>query len=471
MVRFWENPVFASASILCVLLYSKILPVKDRNPFSSPVAKEEIVRLSGKVASNPVKSSFFGGTYKITLSVFEAKSENASGNASGNAVVFIPSKIVESLYPGKLYTSAKNSDFPLIENGILVSCDVKYQNKKNIKNAFLATDVKEDKNVKKTLSSGKKKAGSKQKENTVRLCFLNASGNGVLNESEESGKEMFRCAQYNENKLAKLKSRVIKFRSLCRLQFKRLMYAWGNAGGLLLALVSGSREYTETEVGTAFKNAGLSHILALSGMHLSLFGGIALFFGKKISTRKIAAGIQLCAVIFFVWFAGISPSLFRAFLSALIIFSASLLKISAPEGLSILSLTFLIHIMIFPEHIFDAGFMLSYSSLAGIILFSKPIKKIIHPLVPYKIRSSLGDSASAQITTAPVALSLFGKIMPVGIFASVVVSPLVVLFLYFGLFGIVLCLFLPFLSGPFSDIMNKIYYIIKLLVLFFSRFS
>lgn len=429
MVKFWENPVFASALILCVLLYSKILPVKDRNPFSSPFPSEKIEFLSGKVASNPVKSNFFGGTYKITLEAFEAKSDNASGNSSGNAVVFVPANIVESLYPGKLYTSAKRGGFPLIENGALVSCKVKYQNKKNFKNTFLAEEVL-------SLDSVSSVRNFYQKKATVLL-----------------------------------KSKIIKFRSLCRLQFKRLMYEWGNAGGLLLALISGSREYTEKDVGTAFKNAGLSHILALSGMHLSLFGGIALFLGKKVSTKRIASGIQLAALCFFVWFAGISPSLFRAFLSALIIFLASVLKINAPEGLSILSLTFLIHIMIFPEHIFDAGFMLSYSSLAGIILFSKSVKKLIHPLVPYKIRSSLGDSASAQAATAPVALSLFGKVMPVGIVASVVVSPLITVFLYFGLSGIVLCLVLPFLSGPFSDIMNCIYNIIKLLVLFFSRFS
>lgn len=423
MVKAWKNPVFMSALILCVLFYSKVLPVKEKNPFSSPLPAEKIIFLSGKVSSNPVKSDFFGGTYKISLDVFNARSKDSSGRAAGKATVFIPKEIVEAIYPGKLYTSAKDSDFPLVENGAEISCQVKYVSKKNLDNAFLASSVKEieDKNF---------------------LSLLDF-----------------------------LKSKIVKFRSLCRLQFKRLMYEWGNAGGLLLALISGSREYTEAEVGTAFKNAGLSHILALSGMHLSLFGGIALFFGKKISTRKIAAGIQLCAVIFFVWFAGISPSLFRAFLSALIIFAASLLKISAPEGLSILSLSFLIHIVIFPEHIFDAGFMLSYSSLAGIIVFSKYVKKIIHFAVPFKVRASLADSAAAQISTAPVALSLFGKIMPVGIFASVVVSPLIVLFLYFGLFGIVLCLFLPFLSGPFSDIMNKIYYIIKLLVLFFSRFS
>ena len=426
MVSAWKNPVFASALICGFLVYSRILPVKEKKPFSSPVPKEKITEISGKVASNPVRTEFFSGAYKVSFAVSKIKSDDlcldgkkSSGKASGIITVFIPAKIVEALYPGKLYTAAQKPA-PLIENGTKLSAKVRYKQIKNMDNCFLAISAE----------------------------------NAAISTSEQ-----------------KLISRIVTFRSLCRLQFKRLMYAWGNAGGLLLALVSGSREYTEKDLSDAFRSAGLSHILALSGMHLSLFGGLAFFLGKKISSRNIAAGIQFCALLFFVWFAGISPSLFRAFISSLIIFSATVFRINRPQGLSVLSLSFLIQITVFPEHIFDIGFMLSYSSLAGIILLSKIVKKIIHPAIPFKLRSSLGDSFSAQLATAPIALKFFGKVMPIGIFASVAVSPLVVLFLYFGLAGIILCLVLPFLNGPISAIMNTVYKIIKLLVVNFSRFS
>jgi len=431
MVKSWKNPVFASALICGFLIYSKILPIKEKNPFSSPVPNEKISEIYGKVASNPVKSEFFGGTYRILFEAEKVKSRDlnfsgisssaSGGMASGVATVFIPAKIVEALYPGKLYTAAESeSHAPLIENGANLILKVNYIQRKNMENCFLA----------------------------------NAAESRLISKGEKN-----------------LKSKIVRFRSLCRLQFKRLMYAWGAAGGLLLALVSGSREYTEKDLSNAFRLSGLSHILALSGMHLSLFGGLAQFLGKKLSSKNIAEGFQFCALLFFVWFAGISPSLFRAFLSSLIIFAAAVFRINRPQGISVLSLSFLIHIVVFPEHIFDLGFMLSYSSLAGIILLSNHMKKIIHYAVPFKLRSSLGDSVSAQLATAPVALKFFGKIMPIGIFAGVVVSPLVVLFLYFGLFGMLLCLVLPFLNVPISAIMNGVYKIIKLLVLNFSRFS
>ena len=114
--------------------------------------------------------------------------------------------------------------------------------------------------------------------------------------------------------------------------------------------------------------------------------------------------------------------------------------------------------------------MLSYASLSGIIIFGKMFRKLYPVLIPYKIRLSLSDSTSAQLATAPVSFRIFGKIMPQGIIASLFVSPLVFLFLYFGLFGVIICLFLPFLSAPISAIMNGLYLVISRLVLFF-RFN
>ena len=247
------------------------------------------------------------------------------------------------------------------------------------------------------------------------------------------------------------------------------MYGWNEAGGLLLALLSGSREYTESLTGEAFKNAGLSHILALSGMHLNLFGGIAFFFGKRLTKRSTADFFQLAAIIFFVWFAGLSPSLFRAMLSSLIVFFNSALRMRRFKGITVLSASFLLQLMIFPVHLKSPAFMLSYGALAGIMSIGQVIKFFMGKRFFPKLASALSESAGAQIFTAPVTLSLFGKIMPVGIISSVIVSPFVIIFLYAGLFGTLLSLSIPFLGGGFSVIMNVIYLILKKLVLFFAK--
>lgn len=411
-----KSPVLISSLILAFLFYSGTVKIRQKNPFVSLAKKSEIQKIEGYVSSNPVKSLYFGSTYKTSFEARKVLTENGAFSAKGSVTVFFPSEMAESYYPGKLYssTASKNGKGFLVENG-----------------AAFILEVESVKNV-----------GSS--------CFL-------VKSAKQTG--------WNGNQFSK---RISKFRALCRLQFKRLMYAWGSAGGLLLALLSGSREYTEKSVSDAFRDSGLSHILALSGMHLGLFGAIARFFGRKASGRNFGDAVQLGAVVFFVWFAGLSPSLFRAFLAALIIYLNSLFRMNRPDGLSLLSVCFIIHSLIFPNHILEPAFMLSYSSLGGIMIFSRFFKKIIPVFLPYKLRLSLSDSCSAQFSTAPVALKLFGKIMPQGIIASLFVSPLVFLFLYFGLFGVIFSLFLPFLSGPISGIMKGLYFLIKKLVLFFS---
>ncbi|WP_407425661.1 ComEC/Rec2 family competence protein [Treponema sp.] len=410
-----KNPVICSAFLCALLFYSGIAEVKIQNSFFTLAKKTEITKLEGYVQSNPVKTRI-RDSYKADFCVKNVWTKNGKYSAGGTVCLFINSEIVERYYPGKLYTGFSGSQKAfLIENGSELILDVEpfFSNKYTV--SYSVEDGK----------------------------FNGWHGNFI-------------------------KSRFVKFRALCRLQFKRLMYAWGKAGGFLLALLSGSREYTEECVSEGFRNAGLSHVLALSGMHLGLFGGIALYFGKKASTRNLADALQLAAILFFVWFAGLSPSLFRAFLASLILYLNSLLRMNRPDSLSLLSVCFIIHVIIFSSHIFEPAFMLSYSALAGIIIFSRSIRKIIPVIIPFKLRSSLSESAAANFSTIPVSICFFNKVIPVGIIATVIVSPLVIFFLYFGLLGILISLLFPFLSPLFNGIMNMLYLFIKNLVLFFG---
>jgi len=411
-----KNPVIVSACVLAFLFYSGIAEPVSQHPFKTFACKSQITKIQGFVSSNPVKTSLFGSSYRTFFHVDKTFTSSGKFEAKGEAEVFFPAELVESYFPGKIYSglSAQAGKGLLVENGA----------------EFLLQ---------------------------VKPCFKDGGFVFLVSEGKSLG-------WYG----GQIFKRILRFRALCRLQFKRLMYAWGNAGGFLLALLSGSREYTEKSVSDSFRDSGLSHILALSGMHLGLFGAIAGFFGKKVSGRNIGDAIQLGAVCFFVWFAGISPSLFRAFLAALILYLNSLLRMNRPESLSLLSLCFIIHCLVFPSHIHEAAFMLSYSSLGGIIIFNRMFNKVYPAFIPHKIRLSLSQSSAAQLSTAPVAVRLFGKIMPQGILAGLFVSPLVFLFLYFGLFGVIICLILPFLSVPISAIMNGLYFLIKRLVLFFS---
>lgn len=378
---------------------------------SSPslIPSEQVRTVFARVASNPVKTA--GDSYRVVLDL-EGESNGDVWSASrGKITAFIPSGIVEAHYPHKLYSASKTAGdgqrIPLVEMGMEGFFHGKY---------------------------GKSGVFSVEK----------AEGHGWKNFWE-------------------------RFRGYCRLQLKRLLNSWGDAGGLLLALLSGSREDIESDTGKAFKNAGLSHVLALSGMHVSLFSGMAATLGKKFSRRNLVLAVSFGTVAVFVFFAGLSPSLLRAFLSVALGLLCSFFMVEA-SALSLLALSFLIHLVIAPGDGMQVSFLLSYAAVAGILILPPIFLPGMCRFVPKKICEPFVISLSAQVFTAPLTIYFFSCIMPIGIVSSVVVSPLVSIFFIFGFFATILCLCCPILILPVGWIINFLYFLIRITVEFFAKF-
>ena len=359
--------------------------------------------------STPVKISS-GKYYSANLSVNKLYSKTSNSSAFGTIKVYIPTEMVESYFPGKLFSLAKNKGAFIYEAGASYTFQGKFS-----KDGFYV-------------------------------------------------KECSSCSWPTN-----LFGKIDYFRALCRLHFKRLMYKWGQGGGLLLALLSGSKEYTESTTSDAFKNAGLSHILALSGMHLSMFSAISLFLVNIIGRKKLTYIIRIIALIFFVWFAGFSPSLLRAFICAILSLLSTMYGSKKTDLLLILCFSFLLQSIISPSDIYNIGFIMSYGALAGIIISSSFFRFFYSKLFPNFISNSLAASSGAQIITAPISLKVFGSFAPIGIIATSIVSPLITIFIYSGLTLIILSLLIPILEGPSGIFINFQYNIIKYLVLIFSR--
>lgn len=420
----FSNPIFTTALICAAIFYSSNINLGGRERFICLFYNQDISFLSGKIKSNPVKSSSQKTTYTADFLVNEAISTSgARTSCKGKVKVFIPQNLVESTYPGKLYTTSlqnlqkKDDASILFENGNNFIFEVKHLD-------FSGGD----------------------------LPFF------YVAKAQSLG---FNTGFFG---------RVQKIRALSRLKFKRLMYGWNEAGSLLLALLSGSKEYTQDHIQEAFKSAGLSHILALSGMHLSLFGSLAFFIGNKVTKRSFADFFELSAILFFVWFSGLSPSLFRALITSSISFINSILRMKRFKGLTVLSISFLLHSMIFPQHLLSLAFMLSYGALFGIMTLGQIIKTLLGKSFYPWISSRISESAGAQIFTAPITLYFLNNFAPIGIISSIFLSPFITLFLYLGLFATIICLIQPFLSEPFSVIMSCICKVVSELVLFFAKF-
>ena len=409
-----QNPIIYACLICIFLFYSGLVKIKERNPFVSLIKPEQVSELTGMIKSSPIKISS-GKYYSVQLEVFDVKSiQNYNSSAKGIITAFLPTEMVEALYPGKLYSSSKKTGAFLCETGAIV----------------------------------KLKGNINQKNND--LIFYCKSGTSSGFENSFLGKLNY-------------------IRALCRLHFKRLMYKWGEAGGLLLALLSGAKEYTSKVTTEAFKNAGLSHILALSGMHLSLFSGIAVIIGKKMKKYSFVFFAKPFSIFLFVWFAGFSPSLLRAFICSSFLILESIANVKKSNMITVLCFSFLLQSIISPSDITNAGFLLSYGALAGILLFSELFTKLFIKFMPHSISSSVAASTSAQFFTAPISLKLFGTFCPFGIIASTIVSPLVTIFIYAGLFLILLNLICPIFVNISGIFINFLYTIIKNIVIVFSH--
>lgn len=413
--RYSNSSVFIAAFICITLFYSRLVKVTDRNSFISVLPQNKITSIQGQLISSPGRTGD-GKYYSARIKVWGVSNDEKGlkGSARGNAYVYIPSAITEALYPGKLYSAAI-------------------------------------------------------KEKGDKGYLWEAGGQYVLHgRFSNDGKFYVSDCVYSDFPDT-FYGRLDYIRALCRLQFKRLMYSWGEAGGLLLALLCGSKEYTSATISTSFRNAGLSHILALSGMHLSMFSGIALFFGKKIGRKKLSFIIRIIALVLFIWFAGLSPSLMRAFICSMLMIIAAMANVKKPDMLIILAFSFLCQVIIAPSDIYNAGFILSYTALAGILLFNRIFQQLYMRFLPKYFALSFASSTGAQVFTAPVSLGLFGTFAPIGIIATAAVSPFITIFIYSGLALIILSLVFPIISVPSGIFINLQYTVIDFIVSLFAK--
>ena len=438
---FTLPPVRIAAVILALALYARTVKPADPHAFRCCMPLDKLGSVSGLVASNPSKTSS-GRFYSLLLDAERAGSADMSCSARGRVRLLVPSELVEALYPGKLFSLSKK-DVP-VEQGARLVCTVRRIEESS------AADTPPSTSAGGAMSASAATAARGSKSDTPSVPVFIAE----------------------TTSFAGWKNGICRLRALSRLYLKRVLYAWGDAGGLLLALVSGSREYTDEKLAQAFQNAGLAHILALSGMHLSLFISAA-SFSKFLVGKKAASVLSLILMCAFIWFAGASPSLVRAFLCIVIALIARFLFIELSEkgSFDCLCAAFIVQTALLHADIYSAAFMLSYAAIAGILLVSPLVRPFLCTFLPQKLAESASATAGAWLATSPLTAVLFGHIAPVGLISSIIVTPLASVFFIAGCAGVLFCLILPFLLYPLNGIMHVLYAAVKYAVLFFARFK
>ena len=225
-------------------------------------------------------------------------------------------------------------------------------------------------------------------------------------------------------------------------------------GGLALALLVGIRDNLDTSLAVLYRDIGLSHILALSGMHLAVIASIIAFLLKKPLGLKMSAVIGAVIICFYCFLVGPMPSLNRSALMYLLgVFV--ILGALPRDPMSILALSFLMQIVIAPAEGNTISFILSYLALAGILVTGQSMISLLAGKVPDFLLQPLAASCGAFLATAAITSFFFGVVIPMGIITGLILVPLTTVFMIGSMIWFILDMFS--LSGFLNLPMDLLY--------------
>lgn len=233
----------------------------------------------------------------------------------------------------------------------------------------------------------------------------------------------------------------------------------GDAAGFARALLLGDSSKLSYSVDTAFKVSGIRHIIAVSGLHVSIFYGFLSVLTLRRRYLTLMLGFPVLAV--FAAVAGFTPSVVRACIMVGLMMTAMAFgKEYDPPAALAFAVTVMLAVN--PLTITNVGFQLSVASVAGILIFSDPVTAWIRKRFKSGKRwldrcisgigSSVGVTLGATLLTAPLCAWYFGSVSLVAVFTNLLTLWMVSL-IFYGL--IILSVLSLFWTGG-TTVLSKI---------------
>lgn len=191
--------------------------------------------------------------------------------------------------------------------------------------------------------------------------------------------------------------------------------------GIVEALTLGWRGDLEDDLTTQFRDAGIMHLLCVSGLHVGLLAaivGAALFWlGKERRGRIIRGSLQLMAVWSFALLTGLAPATLRAALM-FSLFIVSHMLARRTDSLNLLAATAIVMLVADPMLLFNIGWQLSFSAVAGILL----VRPLLHSTRNQLVQTALA-SIAATLATLPIVVSTYHQLPLYFLISNIVILP------------------------------------------------
>ena len=223
------------------------------------------------------------------------------------------------------------------------------------------------------------------------------------------------------------------------------------------ALILGQRLELDKEIIADYSNAGVIHILAISGLHISIIYFFIVFLLKPLKRVRFGAEIQLLIVLAILWLFALLTGLPASVTRAVTLFSFISIGnyFNQPKAIyNALAISAFLILLVKPNAIFDIGFQLSYGAVLSIVLFQPFYKKFYFSenKIAIYFTDTILVSLAAQVGVLPLSLYYFNQLPLLFLLANLVIIPLSTAVLVSG----IITLFFNFVYPNFAILLGEV---------------
>lgn len=241
---------------------------------------------------------------------------------------------------------------------------------------------------------------------------------------------------------------------------------------LIDGLLLGNKSGLPKELLDKFNLVGVSHVIVVSGYHVTVISSILLYLGIMVFDRKKAFWLAVLGLIFFVLLTGIQASAIRAsIMGGLVVVALNFGRMSNIRNVLLFSAIAIVTVN--PLFLsFDVGFQLSFLATIGIVYFTPIILRYLKKMPNvFKLREVLATTFAAQFLVLPIIFNNFERLSLISPLANLLILPIIPITMLVGfLGGLAGIIFFPL--GKLLGLIAWLFvsYMIKI-VEFFSQFN
>lgn len=195
-------------------------------------------------------------------------------------------------------------------------------------------------------------------------------------------------------------------------------------GGYMKGLIIGDQRDLDPETFAEFSRLGLTHVLAISGMHVAVFaGGLLFVFSAFRMTREASLTTVILLLPLYVLLTGASPSVIRAGMMGMIGLYAARKRL-LKDGKNILCAAALGMLVYNPYYLVSVSFQLSFLVTAGLMIFVPKLTPLLG-LLPRWLAGSVSVGVTAQLVSFPMTIYYFNSFSLLSLPANLLLVPLI----------------------------------------------